>query len=473
MNKKHTLIIFFCGLLLTLSGCKKYLQIQPEGTYTEAQVFANESAAQQMLNGLYISMADNNLYGAALTQTVVELMAQRYKTTTSGNGAIYSLYQQYQYSDARALAQFESTWKKAYSTIITANLFLEKIDQSVQNHVITQENCNMMKGEALAVRAMLHFDLLRIFAPAYSLGANQTAIPYNTLADGKAQPILTSTQVLDKVLEDLTAAEVLLTNDPVIKTGVVAGTETDFYTGSRNQRLNYYAIKALKARVYLWGGKKTEAHDAALAALTDGETWFPWLDRNAISGTNNPDRIFSTEVLFAVYNSNLYINYANFFSTNLLDDAILAAEPTNLKNTFENNENDYRYTTTWVQTNRDFRTFYKYDGTSSASGSKFLQPLIRKSELYYILAETEADPDLAVGYLNTVRANRGLPSLTSDVQLPTEIMKEYRKEFYGEGQLFFYYKRNNTATIPDGISSTATKKPVYLVPLPLSETTPR
>ena len=470
MNKKHIIIIFLCGLLLTLAGCKKYLQIQPEGTYTEAQVFANEKAAQQMLNGLYISMADNNLYGAALTETVVELMAQRYKTTTSGSGATYSLYQQYQYSDARSLAQFEATWKRAYSTILTANLFLEKIDLSVQNHVITQENCNMMKGEALAVRAMLHFDLMRVFAPAYSLGANQSAIPYNTLADGKAQPILTSAQVLEKVLEDLTAAESLLANDPVIKTGVVA--ETDFYTGSRNQRLNYYAVKALKARVYLWAGKKTDAHNAALAALTEGEKWFPWLDRSAIAGATLPNRIFSTEVLFAVYNSNLYTNYANFFSPVLLDDAILAAEPTNLKNTFENNENDYRYTTTWVQTTRTFRTFYKYENASSSTAWRFLQPLIRKSELYYILAETETDPDLASGYLNTVRANRGLPALAAGTLLPAEILKEYRKEFYGEGQLFFYYKRNNTATIPDGIDNTV-KKPIYLVPLPLSETTPR
>lgn len=470
MNKKHIIIIFFCGLLLTLSGCKKYLQITPEGAYTETQVFANEQAAQQMLNGLYINMANNNLYGAALTQTVVELMAQRYKTINSGVGGTYLPYQQYLYTDARAMAQFDATWKSAYSTIVTANLFLEKIDQSVQNNVITQEKSNQMKGEALAVRAMLHFDLMRFFSPVYSLGANQPAIPYNTLTDGKAQPILTSAQILDKVLADLSTAEVLLANDAVIKTGIVAA--TDFYTGSRNQRLNFYAVKALKARVYLWGGKKTEAHDAALAGLADVEKWFPWLDRNAIANSDRPDRIFSTEVLFALYNSNLYVNYASFFTPVLLEDAILAAEPTNLRNTFENNENDYRYTTTWVLSSRTYRTFYKYENASSTTVFRFLQPLIRKSELYYILAETETDPVKALEYLNLVRNKRGLPALTAGTALPAELLKEYRKEFYGEGQLFFYYKRNNTATIPDGVNNTA-RKPVYVVPLPLSETAPR
>ncbi len=470
MNRKHIIILFLSGLLLTVAGCKKYLQIQPEGAYTETQVFANENAAQQMLNGLYISMSGNSLYGSALTQTIVEMLAQRYNVVTTGAVSPYTSYQQYQYNEALALAKFEEIWKSAYSTILTANIFLDKIDISVQNHVITQENCNMMKGEALAVRAMLHFDMLRIFAPVYSLGADQSAIPYNTMADGKAQPILSSIQVVGKVLEDLNAAEILLANDPVIKNGVVAG--ADFYTGSRNQRLNYYAIKALKARVYLWAGRKTEAHDAALAALNEGEKWFPWLAYTAIIGTSLPDRVFSTEVMFAVYNHNLYTNYANYFSPVLLDDAILTAEPTNLKNTFENNENDYRYTTTWLLTTKTYRTFYKYEDVSRSLPCRFLQPLIRKSELYYILAETETDPDNARAYLNTVRNKRGLPSLTADALLPTEIMKEYRKEFYGEGQLFFYYKRTNTATIPDAINNTA-RKPVYIVPLPLSETTPR
>ncbi len=470
MNRRHITLFFLFGLLLTATGCKKYLQIQPEGSYTETQVFTNEKAAQQMLNGLYISMVDNNLYGAALTQTTLELMGQRYKVTNSGSGANYAFYQQYQYGVTQALAQFEGIWTTAYNTILTANLFLARIDQSVKGHVITQENCNLMKGEALAARAMLHFDMLRIFAPVYSLGADQPAIPYYTLPDGHAKPILTSTQVVDSVLADLSAADSLLANDAIKQTGVDID-NTDFYTGTRNQRLNDYAVKALKARVYLWGGRRSEAHDAALALLNEAEKWFPWLPYTNIIGNSYPDRIFSTEVLFAVYNRNLYTNYLSFFSDALLDDAILAADPTNLINTFENNENDYRYTTTWIQSLKTYRTFHKYEDVSNRS-SRYLQPLIRKSELYYILAETETDPDKARGYLSTVRNSRGLPSLDATATLSTELMKEYRKEFYGEGQLFFYYKRTNTPTIPDGVTNSAIT-PVYIVPLPLSETTPR
>ena len=471
MNGKHIIVFFLSGVLLfAATGCKKYLQIQPQGSYTEIQVFANEQAAQSMLNGLYISMADNNLYGAALTQTTIELMAQRYKTTSSGAGAAYIPFQLYQYTTEIAQTGFDDIWQKAYSTILTANLFLLKIDQSVQSGVLTQAHSDLMKGEALAVRAMLHFDMMRLFSSVYSLGADQPAIPYYTLADGKAQPIISSAQVLDKVLADLDSAAGLLASDAIIQKGV--DNLTDFYTGSRNQRLNYYAVKALKARACLWGGRNAEAHDAALAVLNEGEKWFPWLAYSAIIGTDYPDRIFSTEMLFGVYNRNLYTNYTSYFSPNLLDEAILTAEPTNLKNTFEDNENDYRYTTTWVLSTKTYPTFYKYDDLTTIGTLRFLQPLIRKSELYYILAETDTDPSVAPGYLNIVRKNRGLQPVDASASLPAEILKEYRKEFYGEGQLFFYYKRTNTATVPDGVTNAAIK-PVYVVPLPISETTPR
>ena len=143
---------------------------------------------------------------------------------------------------------------------------------------------------------------------------------------------------------------------------------------------------------------------------------------------------------------------------------------------FESNENDYRYTTTWLNSTKGFRVFYKFaDIVDQTKPWHFLQPLIRKSEMYYILAETETDPDVALDYLNTVRYNRGLPDLVSGSDIISEIRKEYQKEFWGEGQLFFYYKRNNITDVPVGTSGYTwnTTTPVYMVPLPLSETTPR
>lgn len=468
MTRKH-IIILLASSFLGLAGCKKYLQVQPTGSYTEVQVFANRTAVEQALNGLYIDLANNNLYGAALTQTYIELMAQRYRALQDGVN-FYEQYQQNNYNATQAQAVFNTIWQNAYQTIMSANLFLEKIEGSIKKHVITEEEGNLMKGEALAVRALLHFDMMRLFGPIYSLGENQKAIPYYTAANGSAQPIITSAEVLAKIAQDLSLAETLLANDAIIKSGIVK--QTDFYTGYRNQRLNYFAVKALEARVYLWGNKKTQAHDAALAVLGQVEQWFPWLPYTSIINSSTPDRIFSTELIFAIYNRSLYKNYAAFFSPALVETRLLAPDPANLKATFDNNENDWRYPTTWRQTTKPFRTFFKYEDVSASQPWGYLQPMIRKSELYYILAETETDAIKARGYLDSVRSHRGLPDLPTNASISAELLKEYGKEFYGEGQLFFYYKRNNTPSIPDAMTNTP-RTPVYIVPLPLSETTPR
>ncbi|MDO6430056.1 RagB/SusD family nutrient uptake outer membrane protein [Flavitalea sp. BT771] len=468
MNRKQIINIMLAGIFLS-AGCKKYLQVQPTGAYTEVQVFSNKSAAQQALNGLYIGLASNDLYGAALTQTYIELMAQRYRALVDGVN-FYEQYQQNNYNAKQAQDVFNTIWKSAYQTIMSANLFLEKIEGSIKDRVVSEDQGKLMKGEALAVRALLHFDMMRLFGPVYSLGENQQAVPYYTVADGTAQPILTSAEGVERVVQDLTAAESLLADDAIIRSGII--NDPDFYTGHRNQRMNYFAVKALKARVYLWGNKTTEAHDAALAVLTQGEQWFPWLPYTSIINSSTPDRIFSTELLFALYNRNLYKNYATFFSPALTDTRLLAPDAANLRTTFENNENDWRYPTTWRQTTRSFRTFFKYEDVSLSQPWAFLQPMIRKSELYYILAETETDPVKARNYIDSVRTHRGLPGLAANASMPAELLKEYRKEFYGEGQLFFYYKRTNTPSIPDAMTN-ASRVPVYVVPLPLSETTPR
>ncbi|MCM5528416.1 RagB/SusD family nutrient uptake outer membrane protein [Parasegetibacter sp. NRK P23] len=469
MYTKYIIAFLLAGSIAG-TGCKKYLQIQPEGAYTEEQVFANAMAAQQALNGLYIDMAHNDLYGAALTQTYVELMAQRYRTRSSALNN-YAYFQGYQYTAPQALPVFDGIWKKAYGTILATNVFLGNIDKAMAAKRFPEAEAKLMQGEALAARAMLHFDMLRLFGPGYSQGNAQPAIPYYTNGDGKSQPILTTAEALQKVLDDLEKAELLLSEDSIRQSGVVRN--NSFFNGFRNQRMNFYAVKALQARAYLWGGRKEDAYNAALAVISEGEKWFPWTDFNAIRGATDPDRVFSPELLLSIYNPNMYTNYNQFFNPGIDVSSVLTAEASILRTAFEANENDYRYTTTWFSTTKPYVTFFKYaDAVSTTSPWRFLQPLIRKTELYYILAETTNDPASAVGYLNLVRNKRGLPALASNAVLRTEITKEYRKEFFGEGQLFFYYKRIGQATIP-GANSSGSVTPTYIVPLPLSETSTR
>ena len=74
MNSRYP-VVFLLGALLLLGSCKKYLDVQPETSYTENQVYNSESALIQAFNGLYLDMAARPLYGSFLTNSVIELMA--------------------------------------------------------------------------------------------------------------------------------------------------------------------------------------------------------------------------------------------------------------------------------------------------------------------------------------------------------------------------------------------------------------
>ena len=97
-------------------------------------------------------------------------------------------------------------------------------------------------------------------------------------------------------------------------------------------------------------------------------------------------------------------------------------------------------------------------------------PGIRLAEMYYILAETAETPAVGVGYLNMVRQNRGLSNLATTITataLTAAITREYQKEFYAEGQLFFYYKRIKALRMQFRNIDMAPEQ--YVLPIPATE----
>lgn len=467
---KTRFIYIFFALLAATTGCKKYLTVEPESSFTSDQVFTNEKAAQTALNGMYNYLADANLYGGNLSTITIELLAQRFAPPSLGGTNNYTYIPQYAYTQSLVMPTFEQIWQKAYATILYANVFIPQMDRMQQQGMLTAAHASEMKGEAIAIRALLHFDMLRLFGPVYSVNPAATSIPYYSSADGVSQPLLPASQVMDSVLADFTQAAQLLSADPITTQGI--NTTQDFYSGFRNQRLNYYAVKALTARALLWAGNTQAAHDTAQAVLAAGEKWFPWTPTSAITNANAPDRVYSSEMLFGSYNLNMYTTYTSLFSSTLQATQVITVNNTRLDQTFESNKNDYRYNYWFNASPNGFQSFDKFKDISDQTKSwRFVQPLVRKTELYYIIAET--DPANALNLLDTVRIHRGLPALASSADVPTEIKKEYQKEFWGEGQLFYYYKRLNITPLPSGTSQYSNVSPVYVAPLPLSETSPR
>lgn len=121
-----------------------------------------------------------------------------------------------------------------------------------------------------------------------------------------------------------------------------------------------------------------------------------------------------------------------------------------------------------------FEKFYEEEGMVYSNNI----PLLRTPEIYYAEAECllreggAGNVRKAVEVLNEVRKNRGLSasplaeSLSSD-EVWEELIKEWRKEFVGDGQLFFFYKRIGSESIP--YTSVEGNDELYVLPLPEKE----
>ncbi|MFV0554746.1 MAG: RagB/SusD family nutrient uptake outer membrane protein [Mangrovibacterium sp.] len=474
--KTYIKYILCLSVGLGIFACNDFLDIQPEDKFLEEQLFSTQEGISLALNGIYAQMVAKNAYGGELTMNTIEVMAQSYNVGDSRHSA--HSYGKYAYKDGGVQSKFNSIWVNMYTNILNINNLLQGLELYPQ--VLAAREDSLVRGEAHALRAMLHFDLLRLFGPVYYTNAQDDAIPYYTEPKAEMAEMLSAEQVIVKVLDDLNLADSLLSKDPIRTSGPMKSAGIDFndtFFRYRNFRLNYYAVKALQARVNLYAGNKEAALEAAKVVIDEATVWFPWiLDETITSGGANIDRAFSTEVIFALENNDLYNRQKDYFAANLSQFSILAPTTQRLEQVFENNISDYRFEYSWfisTEAAKDYRTFFKFaDVEDKSLNFRFMQPLIRMSEMYYIAAETEPDPTVAIDYLNVVRYERGLEALESTANIEGEIHKEYRKEFYGEGQMFFYYKRKNLSSIPNGsnMSSIDMGAAQYVVPLPLSET---
>lgn len=457
--------LFLWSCVSVSVSCTKWLNVQPEDRYTEEQAFSTVQGFEDAMNGIYIQMMSNNLYGANLTLTVPDVMAQYYKTNMYATHPFYR-FSTYTYTDPDVQSRFSSIWSQAYLTIANINKLLENVDRRGA-HVLSAERLKTMKGELLGLRGFVHFDLLRLYGPVYdSQDSTALAIPYMRGLEAEVQPFEPANKVLDYVLADLIEASTLLEADP---------SRTEGYRNLNNERFNYHAVQAAKARALLLRNDQRGAYEAAQKVVEDAAL-FPWIVGSKITAnTDNPDRIFHTELLFAGYSNSLYENYNRYFYYEQTVNILAGGSSQFIEKVFEDKSGDYRFKPLWKvpPQNVGYYTFFKYADIVQKDRTRERQrnliPLIRLSEMYYILAETETNPEQSLAYLNVVLNHRGLPSLEAGVDIDHEILKEYRKEFYGEGQLWYYYKRKKITSILSALTSNnqgTIPNTAWVVPIP-------
>jgi len=463
-------------LLLTLviaPGCKKFLDVRPRTIVEQSQLLNSENGFQDAMYGVYTVMSNTSLYGDQLTMSFLDVLGQDYDCQTNPSHIFYQTAV-YNYTDGGVKSRIQNIWDSMYNAIGNVNNVLGNIDG--KKGVFQPGNYELVKGEALGLRAFMHFDLLRMFGGAYVNHPTQAAIPYVTAVSGGVTPLSNVTEVLDKVIKDLTDALPLLAHYKTIDPGYTqADVLPNDWLNSRQSHFNYWAAEATLARVYLYKGDKQRALEHALQVINSGMFEFETSDRL----TNLNDRTFIPEQVFALSKFNLRSQVTTYFQVPA--GTINTGENLQLTNTYGNGGvvdqiyeitqggvTDIRYAALWqLSGNVYFTSKYWQDGVSSQFAN--LVPLIRLPEMYYIAAEC-SDPATATGYLNIVREQRGLSDLADGLDataIQNEILKEYQKEFYAEGQMFYYYKRLNISQIR--FSNIPGSDNIYILPLPDNE----
>ena len=486
--KKHISLLVCFTLAVVLTSCDKWLDVKPSTQIDREELFSTERGYADAVKGVYTRMSDASLYGRDLTWGGIDVLGGVYQNS---NAAPYNNLRQYAYlvSDdyvsTAAVAFVEGFWTQLYKAIAGINAILEKMDDS--KDIFTEDHYSILKGEVIGLRAFLHFELLRLYSDVYEKCRNESALPFVFELTSLVTPELTGEQAITLIISQLEEAVKLLENDPmrlgttpslVLASAPSVSASNNIYSWhNRRFHFNYYAAKATLARVYLWMGNKEKALEAALGLIAEQSTRFPWvlsvnLTNIGSETSTNQDRTFATEHIFALNVTNMDGLIAGYHNSMVSSGSSNLLLQTNVFTTDEQGADPrYRYLQVLRAANQPFLTKF-YQPARAYAYFKARMPLIRISEMYYIAAECTPNWQDGLRYLETVRGQRGMSSLplnnvNSAATLQDEIYKEYRKEFLGEGQLWFYYKRHQFTTI---LNMTAFKGVrAYIFPRPENE----
>ena len=464
------ILYIFIGLLFSLTSCNDWLDVELDNKVDDDKLFNTAEGFKEALAGVYSSMSKSSMYGGRLTMEYVDVLAQYYNSNST-----YEYWEDYDYENSGCRSIISGMWNNLYSCISQANCILEWADKNAG--VLSESDRNQIRGEALALRAFLHFDLYRLFAPDVKWAQNAEGIPYNKEFGVSLPPMYSTKEVVQLVINDLLEAEKCLQNDPIqnvvpymIRTSTSAGDvvdkaakdEMDKYVA----RMNLYSVKAMLARAYQARGEYVAAVSKAKEVIDSGK--FRLLEATSIDQSENMvDLLFSDEHIFSLRNKELSTYTKSIFKETSGGTTALRMEGS--YNLYDGNQDDFRYSNWYV----DF-DFIKYVPDSNSIFTTKV-PLIKLSEMYLLIAECtyDTDPDEARRYVNMLRRHRirGNQEGAGDwMYLSREdIFKEMRREYIGEGQMWFAHKRNRL-NLSGGLTGTIeASDDIFVFPLPDAE----
>ena len=418
------------ALALSLSACD-LLDVDPAQSIDTETAFESAEAAEGALNGMYSGVQGSGVYGGFFTT-----MGDFTSNNANFSGSFTTWQNARDFNKLASHGPSQAMWSGHYTAINRANNIIEQVPELVEAGTDPEADEafeNRLVGQATFVRALMHFNLVRLYAEPYEPGASNTqdGVPLVTSRTESAEddldlPRSSVEDVYSQIVTDLETAQSLLS------------------PSSNGIRATQGAATALLAKVRLYQGEYAEAASLAEDVINSGTYELDDPVSVADQGGGSSESIFAIRYLA---DDNTGVN--SFPSSFYLPQDI-------------GGRGDIRVTTDLLDLieDDDLRgpegIMYGYDDGGvgacevgpdcSAWTNKWDSPqnaddafVLRLSEMYLIAAEglaREGQDDPARGYLNDVRAEANASDIESDVEgsdLLDAIIQERRVELAFEG----------------------------------------
>jgi starch-binding outer membrane protein, SusD/RagB family len=400
-------------ILVVLSSCSKILDVKSPNSVEDASVFTSLPGLLNARIGMYSTLQDKNYYGGSFP-----LISECYTDNGSTGG--------YDVIDLNDIASrtvqpdnlyVQNIYLAIYNTIYSANKIINNINNVPDVPVDQKSN---ILGEALFVRALGEFDLLRLYGEHWdktsvygislviSADSIKSAIPRSTVDESYKQ-----------IFSDLNQAV------------------SSLNTYSGNQYISPAAANALLARVSLYYKDYPTAIAASGLVIGDNNfSLFPVGEVTKIyTDRLTPESVF--ELKFDLQNQSTYniLTYSridalrsdvNFLASQNLNDFFIS-RPADTRGVLVDTVNED------ASIQPDGRS-QKYRGETTKDNSGFI---LRLAEMYLIRAEAKGRTT-GLADLNKIRTQRGMPALTlanvpNNTSYINAILDERRAELNFEG----------------------------------------
>jgi hypothetical protein len=415
MKKLITILILYINLVL-LSGCDGFVDVAlPYSQLTGEKVFEDRTTANAAMVDIYSKLRDTGILTGLSTGASVSLGMYADELTYYGSGIESGL--PYTNNILPTSSITSDIWNQSYHQIYRSNAVIEGVKNSATLPIADK---NQLLGEALFIRALIHFYLVNIYGD----------IPYIATTDYEQNRLakrISSDVVYSNIIDDLNQAALLLPEQ---------------YITAERVRPNKAAANALLARAYLYHKNWPEASNAASAVLNN----------SLYKLENDLDKTFLKESTSTIWQfmpkldgNNADEGTSFIFITGSSSFVALTSE---LIDVFETGDLRRSH---WIRTvTNDATTLYhsfKYKQNSNTGTSVEYSIVLRLAEQYLIRSEARARQGDLIGAkedLNKIRNTAGLPNtiaITAN-EIITAVLNERRCEFFTEyGHRFFDLKR--------------------------------